>query len=157
MAEFTPEYLSIDYQSLINKFKQELQQSEVFKDYDFEGANISVLMELNSYISELNTFFINKVAKNNFLETADVYEAANRLARQVGYESKGTRSARCTLQVSVSGTQAGDVLRVLPWKQLDSGRQEPTEGNQILFATTASVQVTASGKRTGKHYYRIYR
>ena len=148
MAEFTPEYLSIDYQSLINKFKQELQQSEVFKDYDFEGANISVLMELNSYISELNTFFINKVAKNNFLETADVYEAANRLARQVGYESKGTRSARCTLQVSVSGTQAGDVLRVLPWKQLDSGRQEPTEGNQILFATTASVQVTASGNWT---------
>jgi hypothetical protein len=44
------------------------------------------------------------------LETADVYEAANRLARQQGYEAKGTRSARCTVQVGVSGTQAGDVL-----------------------------------------------
>ena len=148
MAEFTPEYLSIDYLTLIEKFKTELKNSEIFKDYDFEGANISILMELNAYVSELNTFFINKVAKNNFLETADVYEAANRLARQVGYEPKGTRSARGTLQVSVSGTQAGDVLRVLPWKQLNSGRQDDTEGNEILFGTTASVQVTATGTST---------
>jgi len=148
MAEFTPEYLSIDFLTLINKFKTELKNSEVFKDYDFEGSNIAILMELNAYVSELNTFFINKIAKNNFLETADVYEAANRLARQVGYESKGTRSARCTVQMAVSGTQAGDILRVLPWKQLNSGRQDPDEGNEILFATTQSVQVTASGNWT---------
>jgi hypothetical protein len=147
MAEFTPEYLSIDYTSLIEKFKTELRKSDVFKDYDFEGSNISILMELNAYVSELNTFFINKIAKNNFLETADVYEAANRLARQQGYEAKGTRSARCTIQVGVSGTQAGDVLRVLPWKQLNSGRTDP-DGNSILFATTASIEVTAGGSWT---------
>lgn len=148
MAEFTPEYLSLDFLTLIEKFKTELGNSDVFKDYDFEGSNISILMELNAYVSELNTFFMNKVAKNNYLETADVYEAANRLARQIGYEPKGTRSARCTLQVAVSGTQAGDVLRVLPWKQLDSGRQDPSEGNAILFTTTSSVEVTASGSNT---------
>lgn len=141
MAEFTPEYLSIDFLTLIEKFKTELQKSDVFKDYDFEGSNISLLMELNAYVSELNTFFINKIAKNTFLETADVYEAANRLARQIGYEPKGTRSARCTLQVAVSGTTAGDTVRVLPWKQLNSGRSD-TDGNEILFATTSDVQVT---------------
>jgi hypothetical protein len=148
MAEFTPSYLEMDFLTLIEKFKTELQNSDIFKDYNFEGSNIAILMELNAYVSELNTFFINKIAKNNFLETADVYEAANRLARQIGYESKGTRSARCTLQVAVSGTQSGDILRVLPWKQLNSGRQDPTEGNEILFATTKSVQVTASGSNT---------
>jgi len=148
MTDFTPEYLSIDFLTLIEKFKNELKDSEVFKDYDFEGSNISILMELNAYVSELNTFFINKIAKNNFLETADVYEAANRLARQIGYESKGTRSARCTLQVAVSGTQVGDILRVLPWKQLNSGRQDPIDGDEILFATTISEQVTATGGQT---------
>jgi len=147
MAEFTPSYLSIDYLTLIEKFKTELKNSEVFKDYDFEGANISILMELNAYVSELNTFFINKIAKNTYLETSDVYEAANRLARQVGYEAKGTRSARCTLQIAVSGTQVGDVLRVLPWKQLNSGRTS-SDGSEILFATTESIQVTATGSNT---------
>jgi hypothetical protein len=32
----------------------------------------------------------------------------------------------------------------LPWKQLNSGRTDD-DGNEILFATTAAVQVTASG------------
>lgn len=144
MPEFTPSYLEIDFLTLVEKFKQELQESDVFKDYDFEGSNIAILLELMAYVGELNTYFINKVAKNCFLETADVYEAANRLSRQIGYEPKGTRSARGTLSVSVTGTSAGDVLRVLPWKQIDSGRDDDN-GNSIKFATTSSVQVTATG------------
>lgn len=148
MPDFTPDYLNIDYLTLVEKFKSELRKSDVFRDYDFEGSNISVLVELMAYIGELNTFFINKVAKNTFLETADVYEAANRLARQQGYEPKGTRSARGTLTIEVSGTQAGDKIRVLPWKQLNSGRVDPVDGNEIFFCTTASVNITASGDPT---------
>lgn len=143
MAEMTPQYLSIDFLTLVEKFKTELGESDIFRDYDYEGSNISVLLELMAYISELNTFFINKVAKNTFLETADVYEAANRLARQVGYEPKGTRSARCTLNVTVTGADVGDVLKVAAWKQLKSGRTDSND-NEIQFATTSSVEVTAS-------------
>ena len=144
MADFTPSYLEIDFLTLVDKFKEELKQSDIYRDYDFEGANISILIELMSYVGELTTFFTNKIAKNVYLETADVYEAANRLARQIGYEPKGIRSARVTLTVTVSGTDPGDILRVLPWKQLNSGRSD-SEGNSILYATTASTQVTASG------------
>lgn len=147
MTEFQPQYLSIDYLSLVDKFKNELQESAVFNDYDFEGANITVLLELMAYVGELTTFFSNKIAKNCFLETADVYEAANRLARQSGYEPKGTRSARGTIAVSVSGTSPGDVVRVLSWKQLSSGRTDD-DGNEIKFATTTSVETTASGSLT---------
>ena len=146
-TEFTPDYLNLDFTTLVDKFKDELRRSEVFRDYDFEGSNIAILLELMSYVGELNTFFMNKIAKNNYLETADVYEAANRLARQIGYEAKGTRSARGTLTVEVSGTSPGDILRVLAWKQLNSGRTDP-DGNEILFCTTASVTVTASGDPT---------
>jgi hypothetical protein len=144
MAEFTPEYLSIDFLTLVEKFKNELKQSDVYRDYDFEGANITIMMELMAYVGELTTFFINKVAKNVYLETADVYEAANRLARQQGYEPKGVRSARVTLTVTVSGTQAGDILQVQPWKQLNSGRTSD-DGTSILFSTTQATTVTASG------------
>lgn len=147
MTSFSPQYLSIDYLSLVNKFKTELEESNIFKDYDFEGSNISILLELMAYVGELTTFFSNKIAKNCFLETADTYEAANRLARQAGYEPKGPRSARGTIAVTVSGTSANDVVRVLPWKQLSSGRTD-SDGNEIKFATTASVQSTASGDPT---------
>lgn len=151
MTDFTPSYLEIDFLTLVGKFQEELKQSDIYRDYNFEGANITILMELMSYIGELTTYFTNKIAKNVFLETADIYEAANRLARQVGYEPKGVRAARVTVTVNVSGSdigvplQNGDILRVLPWKEVDSGRLNSTDGNNIIFATTESVQVTASG------------
>ena len=107
MAEFIPSYLEIDFLTLVDKFREELKESDVYRDYDFEGANISILIELMSYVGELTTFFTNKIAKNVYLETADVYEAANRLARQIGYEPKGIRSARATLTVAVTGTNPG--------------------------------------------------
>jgi hypothetical protein len=145
MTDFTPSYLEIDFLTLVDKFKEELKQSDIYRDYDFEGANITILMELMSYVGELTTYFTNKIAKNVFLETADIYEAANRLARQVGYEPKGVRAARATVTVEVSGTSAGDVLRVLPWKSLNSGRLNDVDGNSIIYSTTATTQVTASG------------
>ena len=151
MTDFTPSYLEIDFLTLVGKFKEELKQSDIYRDYDFEGANITILMELMSYIGELTTYFTNKIAKNVFLETADIYEAANRLARQVGYEPKGVRAARATVTVTVSGSdigvplQTGDILRVIPWKEVNSGRLNSVDGNSIIYATTASVQITASG------------
>jgi len=151
MTDFTPSYLEIDFLTLVGKFKDELKQSDIYRDYDFEGANITILMELMSYIGDLTTYFTNKIAKNVFLETADIYEAANRLARQVGYEPKGVRAARATVTLNVSGSdigvplQTGDILRVLPWKEVNSGCLNVDDGNSIIYATTASVQVTASG------------
>ena len=147
MAEFIPSYLEIDFLTLVDKFREELRDSDVYRDYDFEGANISILIELMSYVGELTTFFTNKIAKNVYLETADVYEAANRLARQIGYEPKGVRSARATVTVAVTGTSPGDIVRVLPWKALNSGRTTD-DGDSILFCTTASTEVTASSDTT---------
>jgi hypothetical protein len=147
MTTFSPSYLNIDFQTLVNKFKNDLSNNAIFKDTNFEGSNINILLELNSYISELNTFYVNKIAKNVFIETSDVFESTVRLARQVGYNSKGIRSARATVSMEVSGTSSGDIIRVLPWKQINSGRTS-SAGDQILFATTESLEVTASGDPT---------
>ena len=35
-------------------------KSDLFKDYDFEGSNTSLLIEFVAYMSELNTYYLNK-------------------------------------------------------------------------------------------------
>jgi len=147
MAILTPDYLALDFNTALAKLKTELAANNTFKDFNFEGANITVLLELMSYFSDLNTFFVNKVAKNVFSETTDIYECANRLARQVGYEPKGKRSARIYADITVTGTQAGDVLKVYPWKQFDSGRTTDDEV-VIKFSTVSTTEQTATGTTT---------
>ena len=147
MSTFIPDYLNIDFSTFIQKLRDELSESPIFKDYDYEGSNISILIELMAYYGDLNTFFMNKIAKNVYMETVDVYENANRLARQQGYEPKGVRSARGTLTVTVSGC-TGESLKVKAWKQLDSSRSNIETGEAILYATTSSVEVSCSGSLT---------
>lgn len=142
---FIPDYLNIDYNTYVEKLRQELANSDVFRDFDYEGSNISIILEMMAYFGDQNTYFINKIAKNVYMETADVYENVNRLARQVGYEPKGTRGSRGTLTLEVTGCSPGDTIVVQPWKQLRSGRTTPDEGDAILFATTTTTSAICSG------------
>jgi len=149
-----PEYLDIDYNSLISAIKDELQNSDVFRDYNYEGSNIAVLIELVSYIGELNTYFLNKIAKNVFMETVDIYENANRLARHEGYEPKGYISSKTTLTLSISATDSSgnlnyvnnDILYIPSWHRISSTKKYGTE--IINFCTTSTRTVTASGSLT---------
>lgn len=146
MATLNPDYLSIDFSTLIERIKTQLQNSDTFADYNFEGSNIAILIELVAYIAELNTYFTNKIAKNVHIETADIYEAVNRAARQMGYEPKGTVSSRGTVTVTVTAATPGNTYQVLPFTPLECSEVLDDDGNTIKFANTTlySTSPTAS-------------
>ncbi len=144
MADLVPEYLRIDFQTLINRLKTQIQNSDVFRDTDYEGSNITILAELMAYIGELQTFYTNKVAKNIYMETSDIYENVHRLATLIGYDPKGFRGAKGSISVTVSaGVTAGDILNIPKWHQISSTQTDP-DGDTIFYATTESHTVTAS-------------
>lgn len=140
----TPDYLSLDFNTALEKLKSELKKSDTFKDYNYNGSNISILMELMSYFSDLNTFFSNKMFKNVFSETSDIYECVNRLSRQKGYEPKGKRSGRATINLTIDNIHVGDIIKVYPWKQFDSGRLTESE-EQIKYSTISTTEGISTG------------
>ena len=149
MAEiFQPDYLNIDFNTVVQKIKDGLSNSDRFRDYDYEGSNIAVLIELVAYITELSTFYTNRIAKNIYLETADQYENVNRISRQQGYEPRGYRSARATINIVISGATPGDKLIIDPWTRLDTGQKSVDGNNAIFFSTTTTTSgiVSASGR-----------
>jgi hypothetical protein len=153
-TNFTPEYLDVDYNSLVLSIKDELAGSDIFKDYNYEGSNIATLIELVAYIGELNTFFLNKIARNVFMETADIYENVNRLARQEGYEPKGYVSSKTTLSLVVSADDGdgglnfveNDVLYIPSWHKITSSKEY--NGSAINFATVSSQTAVATSGST---------
>lgn len=144
MTTLTPDYLSIDYTTLLARLKEQLQASDTFADYNFEGANITILLELIAYIAEMNSFFANKIAKNVHIETADIYEAVNRSARQMGYEPKGAISSSTTLTVTVTGATPGHTYRVFPFSQIECPDETDDDGDTIKFANTILFSETAT-------------
>lgn len=144
MSTLTPDYLNLDFTTIIERIKEQLADSDTFADYDYEGANFTILMELFAYVGELNVYLLNKIAQNVHIETADIYEAVNRNARQMGYEPKGPVSARGTLTVTVSGVTPGHTVRLPAFTQFESTETDDDE-NPIYYANTILYTDTPTG------------
>jgi len=143
MATLIPDYLSLDFSTIIERIKSQLADSTTFADYNYEGANITILMELLAYIGELNTYLLNKIAQNVHIETADVYEAVNRNARQMGYEPKGPISARGSITMAVTGATPSEEYKLYEFTQLTS--DAIFDGENILYTNTTTYSITPTG------------
>ncbi len=149
-----PDYLNIDFNTIKQKIIDQLSESDVFTDYNYEGANITILIELMAYLGELSTYYINKLAKNCYIDTADLYETVSRLVNLIGYYPAGYRSSRTTITLSLitsAASAAGevdidDILRVEPWKELLSTKNYNNEN--ISFVTTNPIDSTVNSYGT---------
>jgi len=125
------DYINIDYDTFKQKAIEILQESDTFKDYNFEGSNISVILELLSFLVENNTYYQNKIAENLFMDTANIYNTVHRLSSLKGYKPVGHISAYTKLQVTVNeGFSPEDQLYVPMYSKF------MTEDEEVEFITT---------------------
>lgn len=147
MSILTPGYLDIDYSTYIQKIKEQLQTDPIFADYDYEGSNISVLIELMAYLADVNTYLLNRLSKNIYIDTADVYETVHMLSRLRGYQPSGYKSAKTNITISIStsaGISAGDTISISAWKQIECPDALDSDGNVIKFSTVRDFTETIS-------------
>ena len=58
----------LDFNSIKNNLKTYLQSQDTFKDYNFEGSGLSVLLDILAFNTQYNAFYLNMVANEMFLE-----------------------------------------------------------------------------------------
>ena len=71
MAEASKLQVSeLDFAQIRENFKTFLSTQDQFKDYDTDGSIMSVLLDLLSYNTHYNAFYLNMVANEMFLDSA---------------------------------------------------------------------------------------
>lgn len=98
----TPNYVDMDFNTIKTNLQSLLATNPVFKDYDYEGSNITVIIELIAYLGMLNTYYMNMIAKNQYIPTSNMYETTHMLSQLGGYNPKGTTSAQTTITLTLS-------------------------------------------------------
>jgi len=73
----------------------------VFTDFDFEGSNWAILLDVLAYNTHMNAYLSNMILNEMFLDTAVKRASAVSLAKQLGYTPISARSARATLTFTV--------------------------------------------------------
>ena len=86
----------LNFQGIKDNFKRYLQAQDQFRDYNFDGSGMSVLLDMLAYNTYYNSFYLNMVASEAFLTTAQKRNSVVNLANSLNYLPRSTSSASIT-------------------------------------------------------------
>jgi len=90
-------YTNLDFDQIKQSIKDYLKSNSDFSDFDFEGSNMSILIDILAYNTYITAFNSNMVANESFLDSATLRENVVSLARNIGYVPRSRKSAEAVI------------------------------------------------------------
>ncbi len=125
------QFTNLDFADLRAQIKDYLRTNSNFTDFDFEGSNFSVLIDLLAYNSYITAYNTNMAVNECFLDSATLRENVVALARNIGYVPRSTRSSKAVVNFSVDLGSNDTRVVILKAGQVALGNQE---GGQYIFS-----------------------
>lgn len=97
--------INLDFNTLKLSLIAHLRGQNQFKDYDFEGSNLNVLLDVLCYNAYKSAFFTNQLHSEAHLDSAQLYASVVSHAKDLNYIPRSARSAKATVQVSFTATK----------------------------------------------------
>lgn len=98
--------VGLDFESIKTNLKNHLKTNSAFRDYNFEGSNMSVLVDLLSYNTYLNSFYTNMVASEMFLDTAQLRDSILSHAKELNYLPRSYSSSKAVVDIAITPTSS---------------------------------------------------
>lgn len=95
------QYSNLDFDQIRESIKDYLRANSKFTDFDFEGSNFSILIDILAYNTYITAFNSNMIANESFLDSATMRENVVSLARNIGYVPRSRTCSKATVSFSV--------------------------------------------------------
>lgn len=123
----------LDFDEIKENLKLFLKAQEEFKDYDFDGSGMNILLDTLAYNTHYLGYNANMLANEMFLDSASLRSSIVSHAKQLGYEVQSARAAKAILSISVK-TSAATLT-------MSAGTKFSTtlDGDTYNFVTTTDI------------------
>jgi hypothetical protein len=100
------QFTNLDFDDIKTSIKDYIRANSNFTDFDFEGSNLSALIDILAYNTYITAFNSNMIVNESFLDSATLRENVVALARNIGYvpRSRTASKAIISFQVQTSST-----------------------------------------------------
>ena len=131
------EISQLDFDNIKNNLKRYLSNQNQFKDYDFEGSGMAVLLDLLAYNTHYLSYNANVLANEMFIDTADLRNSIVSLAKALGYTPNSPRSPVADINVVVNGATGATLT-------MNAGQQFTTtvDGVSYNFVTIGTNTIS---------------
>jgi len=104
-------FTNLDFDQIKVSIQDYLRSNSNFTDYDFEGSNLSVLIDMLAYNTYIASYNANMVSNEVFIDSATLRENVVSLARNIGYVPRSRKAARANISffVEVSNSTINSV------------------------------------------------
>tara|TARA_B100001250_G_scaffold144773_2_gene123934 strand:+ start:166 stop:2070 length:1905 start_codon:yes stop_codon:yes gene_type:complete len=97
------QFTNLNFEDIKTSIKDYLKENSEFTDMDFEGSNLSMLINILAYNSYSTAYNTNMAVNETFIDSATLRENVVSLARNIGYVPRSRRAARATCDILITG------------------------------------------------------
>ena len=129
-------YATFDALTMKQLIKGRLSQSGFYTDHDFEGSNLSSLIDILAYSYHVQMFYLNQTSSESLFSEAQLYENVNRIVALLGYKPRGFQT--CRLGFKLKG------LNTLPKGAYVIPRYSFVNASGVQFYTPHEIYIAKS-------------
>ena len=135
-------FADLDFDQVKTSLKEYLKSNSTFTDYDFEGSNLSSLIDVLAYNTYITSYNANMVANEVFIDSATLRENVVSLARNIGYLPKSRKAATATVSFFVDCSDISPTPASVTLKAGPVAATSGTFGNQsFIFSIVSDITV----------------
>ena len=94
-------FSNLDFDQIKSSLKEYLRANSNFTDYDFEGSNLSTIIDTLAYNTYITSYNANMVSNEVFIDSATLRENVVSLAKAIGYIPRSKKSSIATVSFFV--------------------------------------------------------
>lgn len=110
MANNSISLTTLDFDTIKSNLKSYLRSQDIFKDYDFDGSNMSVLLDILSYNTSMQAYYVNMLLSEAYMDSAQLRSSVLSHSKDLNYLPKSYRSASATVRLRVEQSNSDTLV-----------------------------------------------
>jgi len=136
-------FTSLDFEDIKTSIKDYIRANSSFTDYDFEGSNLSIIIDTLAYNTYISSYNANMVSNEVFIDSATLRENVISLARNIGYvpRSRQSSTANVSFFIDVSDITVNPPLTLSLQKGIICTTSSSFGGQSFVFSIPENITV----------------
>ena len=135
-------FSNLDFDQIKESIKDYLRANSNFTDYDFEGSNLSTIIDTLAYNTYITSYNANMVSNEVFIDSATLRENVVSLARNIGYVPRSRKSSVANVSFVVNAANTTAVTLTLKAGAVLTSRSTQSDKNKnYIFSIPNDITV----------------
>lgn len=134
----------LNFDDIKTSLKTYLRSQTEFSDYDFDSSTLSILLDVLAYNTYHNSFYLNMVGNEMFLDSAQLRNSVVSRAKMLNYVPRSARGATAALSAVITPDDSPTGVTVPANTQFTS----TIDGIEYTFVTSGSTTMSPQDNGT---------